>query len=289
MSAEHVLIRNQTFFYKQKAPFIVSGMSVLGALEYDSAEDKVKCHECGEWFYALCGRHLRNHGLSHRSYKFKHGLSLRTALCGERLRETKIRKSHGWPAMKDPNIRAVAVRKALATKKEIRPIMYEQRNINGSCQAQILQAIRTKTAMLGRRPTTKELHGMGIHLPSSYLVLNVSSLDALFSLADLAEFPSHGGRTGVRNYTKAILIELIRDHYVKFRRVIKRSDCRRGILPQPAIFRKFFGSLGKAYEASGFNVVYKSEVKRVQTVGPQRSMSREIVASELLSVEMVQG
>jgi hypothetical protein len=94
--AEQVLIRGKVFLYKQKAPFVPSGKSVLGALEYDEATDRVRCHECGEWFGSV-GQHARRaHMLSPKDYNARHGLRLGASLCAigraqekaERMRRT---------------------------------------------------------------------------------------------------------------------------------------------------------------------------------------------------------
>lgn len=78
--ATHVLIRGHVFTYAEKSPFVASGMSVLGALEYDEAADRLKCHECGMWVRGL-GNHVRTHGMKRREYNRKHGMSASRALC----------------------------------------------------------------------------------------------------------------------------------------------------------------------------------------------------------------
>jgi len=41
---EHVIIRGHVFTREEKSPFVVSGESLLGALEYNQDTDETKCH-----------------------------------------------------------------------------------------------------------------------------------------------------------------------------------------------------------------------------------------------------
>lgn len=75
-----VIIRGHVFDYAEKAPFVTSGKSVLGALEYNPETETVKCHECGEWFSSI-GKHCFHiHEIPAVDYKVKHGLQQITPL-----------------------------------------------------------------------------------------------------------------------------------------------------------------------------------------------------------------
>ena len=79
----HVLIRGHVFKWEEKEPFVQSGVSVAGAVEYDFANDKLRCHECGEWFLNLGSHIAQYHQMKTEEYRLKHGLNLyknRTAL-----------------------------------------------------------------------------------------------------------------------------------------------------------------------------------------------------------------
>jgi hypothetical protein len=41
----YVIICGQVFRYEDKSPFVPSGRSVNGALEYDKSGESIKCHE----------------------------------------------------------------------------------------------------------------------------------------------------------------------------------------------------------------------------------------------------
>src|SRR4051812_44274200 len=80
LEATHVLIGGIVFPRAEKAPYVMSGHSVLGGLEYNEEKDRVKCHKCGNWFRRL-GRHLSQvEGISSSQYKRDHGLRQSTTL-----------------------------------------------------------------------------------------------------------------------------------------------------------------------------------------------------------------
>src|SRR4051812_15453353 len=81
--SEYVLLKNTLSFYKDKEPFEGSGLSIKGGLEYDEADDTIKCHECGYWFKSLAPHLHMFHGMSVADYKKAHGLSSSTALISE--------------------------------------------------------------------------------------------------------------------------------------------------------------------------------------------------------------
>lgn len=86
MPSTHVLIRGHKFTYAEKSPFVRSGESLLGAIEYDEATDQTKCHECGEFFRGM-GNHVKAHGISRFEYNTKHGLRVRSPLSGLSVRQ----------------------------------------------------------------------------------------------------------------------------------------------------------------------------------------------------------
>ena len=42
MAERKVLFNDKVFLYKQKAPFVPSGMSIQGGLEWDPEQDKIR-------------------------------------------------------------------------------------------------------------------------------------------------------------------------------------------------------------------------------------------------------
>jgi hypothetical protein len=245
--AEQVLIRGKVFLYKQKAPFVPSGKSVFGALEYDEATDRVRCHECGKWFVSM-SQHLRTHSMTASEYKDKHGLRRAAGLCGMRLgvefRQRGSRTMDGRVsplAILTPDQRRAAIAKRKTSRR------HEKRNEDGHCPAQALQDLRDLAERLGRTPTVKEIYAAGMSADSLPWTFSVRRISDVLSLAGLA--PRTG--TGFRMYSRDLLIEMLRDFYVKHGRVPNNHDRRMKMFPPHSILTYHFGSMQAAYEAAG--------------------------------------
>lgn len=260
--AEQVLIRGKCFLYKQKAPFVPSGKSVLGALEYDEATDKVRCHECGGWFKHV-GSHLSPaHSMTSREYKRKHGLRSGAALCGYRvssvmsskhtLNENFVQRSH------DPEVRLKAASASARSNRESKErrlksgegtslLLAENRNINGKCHAQILERLTVLRERIGRTPSRSDIRDDGMSYKSILAAFNVSTLGAVMSLLRFAK-TSPGRQTP--KYPKELLVEMLRDFYVRNHRLPCGKDYGR-TLPGQVNFHKQFGSMRSAIKEAG--------------------------------------
>lgn len=268
-AAEHVLIRGKVFLYKQKAPFVPSGKSVLGALEYKKISDRVKCHECGEWFKMLGSHVVQVHGLTPKEYRVAHGLRMKTPLCGPKYSAYRasvagtapqlVRHQHQFPdiAKKALSSAHQSRRRSLAASSQPfmaeRPL-FELRNENGSCQAQLMARLKALATRLGKTPTNREILADGMSPQSICVALNVTDLNQAFSLIGLVRItPGQTGTPGGWNklYNRQILIEMLRDFHAKYGRLPTNSDRRAGLIPGHTIFGKIFGSMANAYEAAG--------------------------------------
>lgn len=153
--AKHVIICGQRWLYSEKAPFVASGRSLYGALEYSEDSDTVRCHECGLWCNHL-GVHVISHGITAKEYKQRHGLFLKTPLTGLRQSEKKRRIA------RERNQESVKKAKAAITipgHRFMSPVRAsgEIRNKNGTCRAQLLHRLNMLSKRLGRYPTTIEV------------------------------------------------------------------------------------------------------------------------------------
>lgn len=259
---EQVLIRGKCFLYKQKAPFVPSGKSVFGALEYREKDDRVRCHECGGWFNHV-GSHLCSaHKLTAKQYKQRHGLRTEAALCGLQvsgLMSAKYNPSANFKTMaKDPEVRkrslvakSVALKEAKERKLETGAgtimSMAEERNLNGHCQAQVLNRLSVLQERYGRTPTTAEMMANGLSPKSVCAAFNLSTIKDVMGLIGM--LPNHPGRQEPK-YSKDLLVELMRDFYVKHNRMPGYRDYGRS-LPGSGRFVEQFGSMANAYEAAG--------------------------------------
>lgn len=267
---EQVLIRGKVFLYKQKAPFVPSGKSVLGALEYREADDKVRCHECGEWFISLSQHLGKSHALLAADYKKRHGLNLTASLCGLRLSAVFSRRSKRTISQSpiSPAQRSEWLRKAVIARADkyrgstmrADSRASELRNESGTCQAQLLGKIREIAEKLGRTPTQADLHNGGISVRSAQLALGVHSLPEVLALAGMAPKRSYGD---TYRYTPQMLIELLRAFTVKYGRTPTVHDVQKfKLLPDYGTFKRHFGSMRAAYQAAG---VFKGNAYRCST------------------------
>lgn len=166
--ASHVLIRGHVFTYEEKAPFVKSGVSVLGALEYDFQNDHVKCHECGQWFTSI-GAHLSNgwgaHGdLTVAEYKKRHGINLRgSGLVAIGAREAFKRRAVTLRNQRREPFKSNLSGKEFSGKSHVASSWKERKNVNARCQAQTIFRIQVLAAELGRTPTKRELAEAGLH------------------------------------------------------------------------------------------------------------------------------
>jgi len=188
-----VLIRGHVFDYAEKAPFVKSGVSVLGAIEYDEKAERVRCHECGNWFRSITNLHLQwMHRLSSVQYKAKHGLNATTALCCPATSKKIGQSESSGLRSKSDFRRDRAERLAVASRSHKRKHgtnvsnrrpQSERVNEIGRCQAQMLFRTQILAAEKGRTPTRDELAAIGIY-PSA-LIRNFGSYAAALAKAGL--------------------------------------------------------------------------------------------------------
>jgi hypothetical protein len=255
---EQVLIRGKCFLYRQKAPFVPSGHSVHGALEYNEAREKIRCHECGEWYQTLSQHLGKIHKISAAEYKDRHGLRRRTPLwaptmsarMSQRIKALLI-GGGGFRIGQFAHI-PQAVR-ASVTTREAKAFPGEMRNEHGTCQAQILNRLRELSEKFGRTPSKTEIEASGLMVKSACLALNVKNLGALVSLVGL--LPRKPSEPIATKYSPELLIELLRDFYVKHGRLPGKPDHRMRLLPSRSTYRHHFGSMAAAYEAAGLSEV----------------------------------
>ena len=197
--ADHVIIRGHVFSYAEKAPFVVSGASVLGAIEYDSENDLLKCHECGEFKQNLSKHAFLAHDIPAKEYKLKHGLKLsNNGLCCLRMKSAFQRNG------RDSQVRgnrisqvnlssAMAGRKrhnAEASKRGRNPFT-EINNQFARCDAQLLFRIQVLAAQVGHTPTNAELTSAGI--TPAVLAHRFGTKDKAIELCGLVPNPRDNG------------------------------------------------------------------------------------------------
>lgn len=282
-----IIINGQVFFYRQKAPFVYSGHSILGALEYDSSEDKVKCHECGKWFHHVGSHLFPAHRMSAREYKSKHGLRFRSALIAEGVREKlllgvgaqsieRLLASVNHP-LRNESVRRRTSERMLSNNPAKNGRTAEFLNESNQCHAQLLFRLNGLAHKLGRTPSLKDLRDAGISPSSLTNTFNVERVNQVMSLVGL--IPNDGfPRTQKKIYTPEVLIELLRDFYSHHGRLPSGTDVRRGLVPYSVMRSRSVGRFENLCESAGLRKVYQDHRS-----SQKRRAQRASVANRLLS------
>lgn len=187
--ATQVIVAGNIFDWKDKAPFVTSGHSVAGALEYNQLGDEVKCHVCGGWHRDLA-RHIARSG-NHpnvREYRLKYGFLIKSSLIAPRLRaEYRKRPQHHNPSQnltsggKSKEATAKAISSTFAKRRNYGiSSRSETFNLSGKCKAQRIRDLQILATELRRTPTAKEL-AVYVNTDGKHS-LRVSCLELLFQV-----------------------------------------------------------------------------------------------------------
>jgi hypothetical protein len=244
----HVITNHEVVLYKDKAPFVASGKSIAGAIEYNKEDDLLKCHECGR-FQTMLGKHVNKvHGITARNYKKKHGLNQSTALVPEKVRlrlstaaQKRIQK-HGPPK---EWFNPERIKKSLLARKRVKHIAAaERRNGVLHCKAQLMQKLRDVAKIMKRTPTRRELEEYGI--PKGSLEYHYGSLAGAMKLAGLKP-NGNIGNANHRRYSDEYLLRGIRLFRANWNRLPRATDYHRGMMTASrTLYLHRFGSLKRA-------------------------------------------
>lgn len=252
--ASHVIIRGQVYRWEEKAPFVPSGKSIEGAIEYDRENETIRCHACGKWFGCL-GLHVaQSHG-SCRDYRLEHGLRITTSLLAPAIQE-KFR-SRGIPRPLTADARALGSALSRASRSRAKSIargrpQTELRNEHNRCPPQTILKIQALAAELGHTPTCDEAGDVLLGIARQRFGSWNKALVAA------------GMSPNLTLKTDELLIESLRDFYVLNGRLPKRSECGDGRLGGYSTYCRRFGSLAAAYAEAGLGMVYQSSKRPVR-------------------------
>lgn len=163
-----VLINNVQYLRAAKEPFRDSGKSLFAALQYDPDTDKIKCHECGDWF--VCYGVHRRASVGHpsgRDYKIKHNLDIGTKLAGIKMRENLrnkcvfSRENSLVNGFKEGHKR-YGGRRAVISQEKL--------NAKANCELQIKHRLKLLADELGRTPTLRDAKSIGIRHWAIYYI-----------------------------------------------------------------------------------------------------------------------
>lgn len=298
-----VRIDGELVFYKDKAPYVPSGHSVKGGLEYDEAEDKVKCHECGEWFHSLASHVVKGHQMMAADYKRQHGLKQSSALVSEGLRHALVAKKSGyyWEKLNDQaamraHMEMMQKRRRKPSGRRHRVDWSEYRNRHGLCHAQLLESVRALVETVGRFPRTSDLKEHG--LLRKTLIARFGSLEQAVSLAVGRKYRS---LPRSKFYSIRELKVLLQTFVKNTGKLPTESDFRRGLLPAKSTYIYNFGSWKAAVRKCGLTLrvpaggekLTANQVRRVRKLragGTKvRDIARRFVVSRSTVYAIVRG
>lgn len=240
-AARYVRIDGRVFLYRSKEPYISSGQSVLGAIEYNPQADTLKCHECGEWHKSLGTHSAMLHGIRANAYKKKHGLKRKTSLVSEGLRSaasTRMATANelrgGTPLQLDPEMREAANQALRATGRGGTHCP-EHRNLRKTCQAQIIQRVNEFAGELRHTPSQIEIEDIGLTKDTVCFALNVATWNEAMQICNLEP-----NRKGV-SMSRETAYALIQGFIEKYKRVPRTSDINRGLVPSYDTLKRLFG------------------------------------------------
>ena len=176
MDATHIILSGLVFPWIEKAPYVMSGYSVLGGLEYNQAEEVVKCHECGEWFKELGTHVYRTHGLRAVAYKQERGLSNRSSLAAIGSRKLRAKNLRTRGLVGNGGFKVGHPQYGTTRYSP------EVRNLRGACLAQLQHRARQLLIQLGRVPTAADFRAAGLHHAVIKNAFGVSLRQFLLSL-----------------------------------------------------------------------------------------------------------
>lgn len=249
MDSRKVIIRGHIFDYEEKAPFMVSGASVLGAIEYDAGRDMLRCHECGEWFSSVCSHAVAVHKLSGSDYKRRHGLRLRSSLISRKLASDiaqNLRARAGGNTMH--GFRSGHTPKASAPRALRQAHNWEKKNEDGRCRAQLIFKIQTLAARLQHTPTVAEMDSAGINHCSLRQVFDGLPTNAIVEMAGLKPNVQGNSREAFSN--EHLLAELLKFH-MKYGRIPSVVETQALNLPSRTAYVRAFGNMTNACKLIG--------------------------------------
>ena len=259
--ATHIIIAGTLFPWAEKAPYVRSGKSVLGAIEYDEKADRIKCHECGGWFESVGAHIIRSHdappNVGSRVYRAAHGLTDRTPLCTPRVSSLSRRggnpdKRRRWSLdpkeMQRRAVTALTARRAAGEALRPRKHNPEQANLHSRCRAQLEVRMMALYRKLGRCPTTFDLKTAGIVRQTVIRVWGGMKMKDIYSNIGIPwSHPQH--------IATSELIAYIQERVRELGRVPSCRELSSDFISDSAI-RARFGGISNAFAAAGIEITY---------------------------------
>ncbi len=274
----------ELIFYNYKEPLteVKGGYGYYGVVLSTKDGSGIQCHICGNVFKNLSLHILNTHEKSVKEYKTQFQLAGLTSLVSESERQRLKMHTINWMKNMDPDKRRIMEKKRLKKlaifwklkgSERIQPLLtLETKNKRGTCPDQLLEKIKVVAKHLKHSPSKDEF--VTYYKSQKFVHIIYKTFGSWANAKRLAGLEVYdnaftsGKSASVRKkrYSKEELIELMKIFYEEERKPPTDTDCRRGLLPDSAVFKKVFGSMPLAREAAGIHDPVGRHVVREQHV-----------------------
>lgn len=244
------------------------GFGYMGTLALSADRQYIQCHICGDLYASLGGHLTARHKTNAEEYKKEFGLSVGTALVGDKYREMRqqkvlnqVNKGNGLP---EHLIGYNDKRKSGELKREHGSrLSLEWRNKKGLCPEQVLEKILDLKEILGKTPSADEFNERykGRYM-ASIVYQHASWVKAVKKLGMKT-------RDELRHPDREQLLEDLQNFHRMHNRIPMTSDFNRGMLRDKTVYIRQFGTLNDARIEAGLNAVLPLNFGQIKEVTPE--------------------
>jgi len=256
---------NELIFYNYKEPLkkIERGYGYYGVILANKEGTGIQCHICGQLFGSLNAHVRQFHKIPVRKYKEKYQLAFTTSLVSEEERMKRKMLTINWLNSMSPEekkrISEIQRKNWLKWKKSARTRVQpkntlETKNKRGTCPDQLLAKISEVAKAIGHSPTKNEFIDYWKSQKYVHIIYKTfGSWDKAKQMAGQQVLTSGSVKQqrSWKKYTREELIEYMQVFYQENGRPPTTTDCRRGLVPDGAIYKRVFGSMQNARDEAG--------------------------------------
>lgn len=259
--------------YKEPLIPVKGGFGYYGAVSISlGSESKMQCHACGELFHDVA-RHARDiHKIFAREYREKYQLAYTTALISETLRLKKKEAYQKWwlsltSARREKEIKRSKANKGYLNRNhENQPkLTLEDKNKRGACPDQLLQKVRDCMDELGHQPSKRQFIDWcdGSQRYTHLIRATFGTWDNMLKMLGLQRLRNPGASNGRHSLSDEELLETLSIFAQEFGRIPSATDCKRGLIPDYAVYGRRFGGLEQARKLAGvYSIIDPSTLGR---------------------------
>lgn len=217
-----------------------------------------QCHICGELFSSVSLHVLNKHKVGVKEYRKRFELSPSTALISEEFRAQVKQRTIDWlKGMSKEDKQAFIKRRSERWKifikrkiNKVQPkITLETKNKRGTCPDQLISKIHEVAKKLGHTPTLSEFIDATDGQRFKHLIF--ATFGSWLNALKIANLDPHtkrenGGNKKSSRKPDYVLLESLALFSQENNKIPTATDCKRGFLPDYAIYRRRFGTFENA-------------------------------------------